>query len=130
MVLVDTSIWVDYFWGMDTPQTQKLDRLLEAERIVIGDLIFAELLQGFRSGKDLAAARKMIDKLEYRDLAGKEICLKAADNYRWLRTRGITVRKTIDVIIGTFCLENGIGLLHNDRDFDPMEKHLGLRTLR
>jgi len=130
MVLVDTSVWVDYFRGTDTPLTQKLDHLLEEERIVIGDLILAELLQGFRSEKDLAAARKIIDKLEYRDFAGKEICLKAADNYRWLRTRGITVRKTIDVIIGTFCLENGIRLLHNDRDFDPMEKHLGLRVVK
>jgi predicted nucleic acid-binding protein len=130
MVLVDTSVWIDYFRGTDSRQTDALDRLFDEDSIIIGDLILVELLQGFRTKKELAAADEIVSRLEYRDMAGREVALKAAENYRMLRTKGLTVRKTIDMLIGTFCLVNGIRLLHNDRDFDPMEKHLGLRVVR
>ena len=129
MVLVDTSVWIDYFRGTDTPQTRKLDHLLGEEPIIMGDLILAELLQGFKTDREVVNARKMTDLLEHRDLAGKEVCLKAVENYRKLRSKGATVRKTIDVIIGTFCIGNNIRLLHNDRDFNPMEKYLGLKVI-
>ena len=130
MILVDTSVWIDYFRGTTTSQTVKLDRFLDEEMVCVGDLILAELLQGFRTKKEMATAQKILGTLEYHDLAGRKIALKAAENYRKLRSKGITVRKTIDVFIGTFCVENGIQLLHNDRDFEPMEKHLGLKVVR
>ena len=129
MVLVDTSIWIDYFRGVDSFQTNLLSTLLDEERIATGDLIIAELMQGFRTKFQIAAALQIINSLEYFDLAGKEISLKAAENYRILRKKGITIRKTIDTIIGTFCIENNFKLLHNDRDFDPMANHLGLIVL-
>ena len=129
MVLVDTSVWVDYFNGVDTPPTTQLDRLLGSGRILTGDLILAELLQGFARDVDCRRARDLLIDLPYVDLVGKDVALAAADNYRKLRTRGFTVRKTIDVLIGTFCVVHGHELLHSDRDFDPMEKSLGLRVL-
>jgi predicted nucleic acid-binding protein len=130
MIVADTSAWIDYFRGIDALHTDLLDKALSTNRIIIGDLIIAELLQGFRNDKDYDSAKKLIKKLEYRNLAGKEIAFEASQNYRALRSRGVTVRKTIDVIIGTFCIENKFELIHNDRDFDPMEKHLGLKVLR
>ncbi|MBN1600309.1 MAG: PIN domain nuclease [Chitinispirillaceae bacterium] len=126
MVLVDTSVWIDYFRGVDSPQANRLDLLLDEERVVTGDLIIAELMQGFRTKAQITIAHKIISSLEYYNLVGKEIALKAAENYRFLRKQGITIRKTIDVIIGTFCIENGIKLLHCDHDFQPMETYLNL----
>jgi predicted nucleic acid-binding protein len=128
VVLVDTSVWVDYFNGVETPQADQLDRLLGSGLILIGDLILAELLQGFATDKDFRRARRLLADLPYVDLVGKDIALAAAENYRALRTRGFTVRKTIDVLIGTFCIVHGHELLHSDRDFDPMERSLGLRV--
>ena len=130
MIVADTSAWIDYFRGIDALHTNLLDQALSTNRIVIGDLIITELLQGFRNDKDYDSAKKLIKKLEYRNLAGKEIAFEASQNYRALRSKGVTVRKTIDVIIGTFCIENKFELIHNDRDFDPMEQHLGLKVLR
>lgn len=121
MVLVDTSVWIDYFCGKETQQVFLLDDLLKEDRIIIGDLILTELLRGFRYKLDLIAISEVIKLLEYKDLVGREIAEKSAENYRYLRRKGATVRKTIDVIIGTFCIENGTNLLHADRDFDPME---------
>lgn len=129
MVLVDTSVWIDYFAGKETQQVFLLDDLLKEDRIIIGDLILTELLRGFRYKLDLIAISEVIKLLEYKDLVGREIAEKSAENYRYLRRKGATVRKTIDVIIGTFCIENGTNLLHADRDFDPMEKHLGLKVI-
>ncbi len=126
MVLVDTSVWIDYFRGCDSPQTNRLDGLLDEERVVTGDLIIAELMQGFRTATQLAAAQQIIARLEYFDLVGREVALKAAENYRFLRKNGITVRKTIDIIIGTFCIEKKISLLHCDHDYDPMVQYLNL----
>ena len=130
MLVVDTSVWIDYFRGADTWQTNHLDHSLESDRIVIGDLILAELLQGFTKDKDLRTAKALMDRLEHRDFVGREIALKAAANYRKLRTKGATVRKTIDVLIGTWCIEHRTPLLHNDHDFEAMEKFLGLRVVR
>jgi len=128
VIVADTSVWIDYFRGKDARHTEILDYELEHERIVIGDLILAELLQGFRNERDFRAARQMMERLEYRDFVGKHVAIQAAMNFRRLRQHGITVRKTIDVIIATFCIENGFALIHNDRDFDAMEKYIGLNV--
>lgn len=130
MVLVDTSVWIDYFRGTETRQVSLLDDLLAKDRIIIGDLIITELMQGFRYQRELNAISEVVELLEYRDLVGREIAEKSAENYRYLRKRGATVRKTIDVIIGTFCIENGIYLLYDDRDFTQMESHLGLKVIQ
>jgi predicted nucleic acid-binding protein len=129
MVLVDTSVWIDYFRGVDSSQTNRLDQLIDEERVVTGDLIIAELMQGFRTKAQITIAHKIISSLEYYDLVGKDVALKSAENYRFLRMHGITVRKTIDVIIGTFCIVNGMKLLHCDRDFEPMESYLNLMSV-
>jgi len=128
MIVVDTSAWIDYFRGIVAPHTDTLDSQLQTNRIIIGDLIIIELLQGFKTKKEYDQARKLIERLEYRDFVGRTIALKSAENFRILRSKGITVRKTIDVIIATFCIENGFQIIHNDRDFDPMEKYLGLEV--
>jgi predicted nucleic acid-binding protein len=128
MIVADTSAWIDYVRGVDAPHTNILDRELSHNRIITGDLIIADFLQGFREEKDFKAAKRMMESLEYHDLVGKEIAVRAAMNFRKLRKNGITTRKTIDVLIATFCIENGFALIHNDRDFEPMEKLLGLRV--
>jgi len=128
MVLVDTSVWVDFFNGADTTEANELDGLLGSGRILIGDLILAEILQGFARDTEYRRARNLLADIPYADLFGREVALASADNYRRLRSRGITVRKTVDVIIGTFCILNDHELLHSDRDFDPMAQTLGLRV--
>ena len=130
MIVVDTSVWIDYVNGVVTPQTNILDIELESRRVATGDLIIAEFLQGFREDKQFQEAKDLMDSLEYYDFVGKEIAISAAQNFRNLRKKGITIRKTIDVLIATFCIEYGFELLHNDRDFDPMEEILGLRVKR
>lgn len=129
MILVDSSVWVDYFKGVVTPQTEKLDRLLGREFLAIGDLILTEVLQGFAEEKDFNAARKMLTSLKVVELGGQEVAIQAAKNFRALRKLGVTVRKTIDSVIATRCIESGYDLLHDDRDFDPFAKHLGLRVV-
>ena len=128
MILVDSSVWIDYFRGAATAQSEKLDSLLGREPLAIGDLILAEVLQGFVSDRDFNQAKKLLDSLEVVELGGKEIAIQAAKNFRTLRALGFTVRKTIDTIIATRCIEGGYTLLHSDRDFEPFVKHLGLRT--
>ncbi|SRR6266571_2920221 len=130
MVLVDTSVWVDYFNGAPSRQTGQLDKLLLQGPVAIGDLILAEVLQGFRLERDYRRARSLLLDLPFEVLGGRDIALKAADNYRALRHHGVTVRKTIDVIIATACVVKGFTLLHDDRDFDPMERWLGLKVVR
>ena len=129
MIVVDSSVWIDYFNGVENRETALLDDFLGEELIVIGDLILTEVLQGFRSEQDVRKARAALDTLVLEPMVGRDIALKSAGNYRALRARGVTVRKTIDMLIGTFCMENGHRLLHRDRDFDPIEKHLGLETV-
>ena len=130
MILVDSSVWIDYFSGRATSESDLLDRLLSTERLLTGDLILAEVLRGFRSDADFRRGRGLLSALEFLPLAGREIAIGAARNYRTLRGMGITVRKTIDGLIATFCIRHGHILLHSDRDFDGFERHLGLRVLK
>ena len=129
MTVVDTSVWIDYFNGVPTRETALLDGLLGVEPIVIGDLVLAEVLQGFGAERDLRVAQAALDRLLFQPMVGRDVALAAARNYRALRARGVTVRKTIDMLIATFCMENGHRLLHADRDFVPIAEHLGLETL-
>jgi predicted nucleic acid-binding protein len=125
---VDSSVWIDYFRGASNPPAETLDQLLSQEPLAIGDLILAEVLQGFSEDAAFAYARKLLTSLTIVELGGEEIALQAAQNFRALRRLGVTVRKTIDTIIATYCIANGYSLLHNDRDFDPFVDHLGLRV--
>ena len=128
MILVDSSVWIDYFRGTTTPQAEKLDLLLGNEPIATGDLILTEVLQGFVSDRDFNQARKLMTSLVIVNLAGEAMAIQAAKNFRALRALGITVRKTIDTVIATRCIESGLPLLYSDRDFDPFVEHLGLRS--
>ena len=128
MILVDSSVWIEYFKGTITTQTEMLDGLLGQQPLAIGDLILTEVLQGFDNDRDFNDARKMLTSLLVVELGGQEIAIHAAKNFRALRRLGVTVRKTIDTVIATRCIESGYELLHNDRDFDPFAKHLGLRV--
>lgn len=128
MIFVDSSVLIDYFNGADNWQVEKFDEILGKEIVVIGDYILVEVLQGFRNDKDYETARNILNDFPCFNICGEEIAIKSADNYRKLRKKGITIRKTIDVIISTFCIENELLLLHNDRDFIPLEKHLGLQS--
>lgn len=130
MVVVDTSVWVDYLNGVDSRGADRLDRLLGERILLIGDLILAELLRGFRSDAEARQALELFEPLEFVEMAGRDVAIESARNYRRLRNKGATVRKTMDMLIGTYCLMNGHELLHDDRDFDVMARHLGLRTLR
>jgi hypothetical protein len=129
LILVDSSVWIDYFNGTITPRTETLDRLLGYELLAIGDLILTEVLQGFADERDFNQARRMLTSLVVVELGGREIAIQAARNFRALRKRGVTVRKTIDTVIATRCIESGYDLLHSDRDFDPFARHLGLRVV-
>ena len=129
MILVDTSVWVDYFNGVDYRETDLLDKIITQRPVLIGDLILTEILQGFRADKEYKIVKELFSHLIQVELGGFEIAFKSAENYSLLRKKGVTVRKTIDMIIATFCIENKIELLHSDRDFQPMEKYLGLEVL-
>jgi predicted nucleic acid-binding protein len=129
LTLVDTSVWIDYFKGTITPQTEILDALLDREPLAIGDLILTEVLQGFADDRDFDQAAKLLTSLITVELGGQEIAIQAAKNFRQLRNLGITVRKTIDTVIATRCIESGFHLLHNDKDFDPFAKYLGLHVV-
>lgn len=128
MILVDSSVWIDYFRGAATPQAERLDALLGTELIATGDLILAEVLQGFVSDRDFNQARKLLTSLTIVELGGKDIAVQAAKNFRVLRLLGVTVCKTIDTIIATRCIESRLPLLYGDRDFDPFVEHLGMRS--
>ena len=129
MILVDSSVWIDYFNGSTTPQADKLDGLLGRAPLGIGDLILTEVLQGFTDDRDFVKARRLLTSLTIVPIGGPEIAIVAAQNFRYLRKRGVTVRKTIDTMIATRCIESGFDLLHSDRDFDPFVQHLGLRVV-
>lgn len=128
MILVDSSVWIDYFRGTATPHAEKLDALLGIDLIATGDLILIEVLQDFVRDRDFNQAKKLLSSLVIINLAGQDIAIQAAKNFRALRALGITVRKTIDTVIATRCIENGLSLLYSDRDFDPFVAHLGLRS--
>ena len=128
MILVDSSVWIDYFRGSPTPQVEKLDMLLGVEPMVTGDLVLAEVLQGFDEERDFRQAKKLLTSLIVVEMVGRDIALQAAKNFHALRNRGITIRKTIDTLIATRCIASNFTLLYSDRDFDPFVKHLGLRS--
>ena len=129
MIVADSSVWIDYFNGVVTGQTERLDTSLRDELVVIGDIILAEVLQGFKRDGDFRKAKQLLDALVFKEMLGRDLAVKSAQNYRKLRKKGVTVRKTIDVMIATFCIENGLALLHSDKDFEPMTKHLGLKSV-
>lgn len=126
MIVVDSSVWIDYFSGADTPQAERLDNTLGINPVAIGDLILTEVLQGFRRDKDYKAARNVFEDVTIFDMLGTQMAIKSAGNFRALRKKGITVRKTADVIIATFCIDRELPLLFSDKDFKPFVKHLGL----
>jgi predicted nucleic acid-binding protein len=128
MILVDSSVWIDFFNGVENAETDKLNEVLGLEEVVIGDLILAEVLQGFRSDKDFKVAKDVLTSLTVHDLIGKELAIKSANNFRKLRKTGITIRKTADVIIATYCIENKIPLLFTDKDFVPFVDNLRLKS--
>ena len=129
MVIVDSSVWVGYFNGQLTEKTNLLHSILGNQPIGVGDLIVSEVLQGFRNDKDFEKAKNYFARMSIFEMGGIEIAIRSAENYRSLRKKGITVRKTIDMIIGTFCIENDFVLLHDDKDFKQLEIHLDLQTL-
>ncbi|OGW62022.1 MAG: twitching motility protein PilT [Nitrospirae bacterium RBG_16_64_22] len=129
MIVVDASVWIDYFNGRSTPQTDRLDDLLGLEPILTGDIVLTEVLQGFKHERDFREALKLLSLFEFREMMGRDIAVASALNYRLLRAKGVTPR-TVDMVIGTFCIENGHCLLHADADFDPMERYLGLDVVR
>lgn len=129
MILVDSSVWIDFFVGKETRQTDLLNDLLGRQSILTGDLIMLEVLQGFREESDYRRAKAALDRLFFEPMVGREIATVSARNYRKLRKAGITPRKTIDVIIATFCIEKKHQLLHSDRDFEVMKEHLDLTVI-
>ena len=128
MILVDSSVWIDFFNGKGCAETDKLNEILGLEEVVIGDLILAEVLQGFRSDTDYKTAKNVLTSLVVHDLLGKDMAVKSANNFRKLRKKGITIRKTADVIIATYCIENKIPLLFTDKDFVPFVDSLKLKS--
>ena len=130
MILVDSSVWIDYFRGSITAQAEMLDRLLGNEPLAVGDLILTEVLQGFTDDRSFKESHKLLTSLTIVELGGKDLAVQAARNIRALRKLGVAVRKTIDTVIATRCIESGYDLLHNDSDFDVFAKHLGLRVVR
>ncbi len=127
MILVDSSVWIDYFRGSASHQSDRLDSLLGVELLATGDLILTEVLQGFAADRDFERARQLLMSLTTVTLGGPTVAVQAARNFRKLRALGVSVRKTIDTVIATFCIENECALLFSDRDFDPFVDHLGLR---
>lgn len=129
MLVVDTTVWVDYFNGQVNPETDYLDRAISEEVILVGDLILAETLQGFREEKDFMLAQAALSKFEQTGMVNLQLAQQSAQNYRALRKKGVTVRKTIDYLVATFCIADNHTLLHRDSDFGGFEKHLGLKVV-
>ena len=128
MIFVDSSVWIDYFNGNETPESEKLDSSLGLSPVCTGDIVLAEVLQGFRNDKDFEIAKELLCSLIIVNVLDSSMALKSANNFRYLRKKGVTVRKTVDTIIATFCIENDIPLLYSDRDFSPFHEYLNLRN--
>ena len=129
MILVDSSVWIDYFNGQTTPQVDRLDQLLVTQPLAVGDLILVEVLQGFRHDTDYTTAKQLLTSLTVFNLLNTDLALQSAEHFRTLRKRGITIRKTIDVVIATFCIAENHSLLFSDKDFMPFVQHLGLSAV-
>lgn len=130
MIVADTSVWIDYFNGVERVQTELLDQIIQKGNLILTDLILSEILQGFESEKDFNAAKENLLQFTIESNLNSELALLSAQNFRFLRRKGVTIRKTIDSLIATFCIENDYYLLHNDKDFIPFEKYLGLKNLQ
>ncbi len=130
MIFLDSTVLIDYFTGKDNWQVEVLDSLLGKELVVIGDYVLTEVLQGFKSDKEFKKAKTILLSFPCFNIGGKEIAIQSAKNYRFLRKKGITVRKTIDTMIATFCIQNKLTLLHSDKDFDPFNKFLNLKVYK
>jgi predicted nucleic acid-binding protein len=128
VILVDSSVWIDYFRGVATPQSDRLDALLGAVPLATGDIVLAEVLQGFNLERDFDSALRLLASLSIIDIGGRDVAVQAARNFRVLRAQGITVRKTVDTLIATRCIMSGHVLLYSDRDFDPFVAHLNLMS--
>lgn len=128
MILADTSVWIDYLNGRFTPQTDLLDDTLIEGTLVMGDLIFLEILQGIKDDREFKAVKAKLMLLDQYSMFDQSMIFKCANNYRSLRRKGVTVRKTNDVIIASFCIDKKLALLYSDRDFSPFTKHLGLKS--
>lgn len=128
MILIDSSVWIDYFRGTSTPQTEMLEAVIGHEPVATGDLILTEILQGFRLERDFNHTRRLLTSFIMVDLGGQATAIQAAKNFRVLRALGITIRKTIDTVIATHFIQDNYLLLYSDRDFDPFVRHLGLRS--
>ena len=129
MIVVDSSVWIAHLRSTGSVGARKLASLEALQDIIVGDIILMELLQGARDDHHAAAIEHNLRQFNIRQMLGDHIAVAAARNYRRLREKGITLRKTNDLIIGTYCIENGHSLLHEDRDFGPLEQHLGLKTV-
>lgn len=129
MILVDSSVWIDYFRGVATPQSDRLDELLGRELLATGDIVLTEVLQGFSRDRDFNQAHRLLTSLTVVPIGGEDIAVQAARNFRTLRAQGVTVRKTIDILIATRCIQDGYALLYSDRDFDPFVEYLGLESV-
>jgi predicted nucleic acid-binding protein len=129
VILVDSSVWIAHLRGHQTPATAKLEGAASREPLLVGDLILLEMLQGARDEAHAARIERGLRQYALVQILDVDLAPRAARNYRKLRELGVTVRKTADIIIGTFCIEHGHALLHDDRDFAPMEAHLGLRSI-
>jgi len=127
-LVVDSSVWIDYFNGQLSVETNALDRVLGFEEIIIGDLILTEVLQGFRKQSDFYKAQELMLHFPVVTMPGSKMAIKSAENYRKLRQQGITVRKTIGMMIASYCMDHALPLLYSDRDFDPIAQHLGLQS--
>ena len=129
MIVVDSSVWIDFFMGKNTLGAETLDASLGEDVVAIGDVMLVEVLQGFRAESDYRKARDLLLSLSILNMLDTDIALKSAANFRRLRKKGVTVRKTIDTIIATYCIENKLPLLHSDRDFQPFQDHLKLQVV-
>jgi predicted nucleic acid-binding protein len=129
LTVIDSGVWIDYFNGVVTPQTDRLHELLGLQDLATGDLMLAEVLRGCRSEREFRETKHLLTSVTVLPMGGTDLAIHAARNYRILRELGFTVRSTIDLLIATYCLEHGHSLLHSDRDFDPFAKHLGLRVI-
>lgn len=129
MVIIDTTVWIDYLGGITNPETLWLDSQVSRQRLGLTDIILCEVLQGIRDDAAFRRVQRRLLSFEVFETGGVELAVASAQNYRILRTHGHTVRKTIDCLIATFCIETGHSLLHRDRDFDAFERHLRLRVV-
>jgi predicted nucleic acid-binding protein len=129
VVIVDSSVWITFLNGFTTPESQWLDFKLDRERIGLTTLMLAEVLQGLRDDREAAAVQTELMKFEIIELHDAALAVEAARHYRLLRQRGITIRKTVDLLVACFCIRDEHSLLHSDRDYDPFEQHLGLQVI-